>query len=419
MDSGPAGRDNPRPPPLPVLAAHMLCSTVCLSFGALLAPALRSQETAWIPLDGPGAGRLPAALTALPAAARRAFEHPQRPAVLLVRRHAPGPVEQELIELFVADEEALALPDEFVVIGDAFLEAGGTEALALHVEWTREERPAHVATLYVPHAEGALSLWLLTTEELDFETLTDELATLAPAFHTGLDPFQLTRYRGIANDHLVGFSLVFEDRYGARIALTPADGPTAADRVFQDGTREANPDFEGGYPADWSHREHGLTLSYQLIQMDVGLGRKEPYVHWLAGSLQSSLRGDPDDGDVPVELLHAPDARTVVVSDAEVARHYANNRRAPDSGVILETFLPRSPYAQFCRLRYQDDETGEQVFTYMVELRTYPRSRSETITRACVVLLHVRAREVSVLEAVEAGLAFSSEPLERRPPLGP
>ena len=102
-----------------------------------------------------------------------------------------------------------------------------------------------------------------------------------------------------------------------------------------------------------------------------------------------------------------------MVSEAQVQQHYRNNKKAAEVGVILQTFLPRSPFANAARLRWTEGEgeATEHVLALYVELRSYPQSRTETINRATMVVLQARAKSAADLALLEAGLDFESTPL--------
>ena len=155
----------------------------------------------------------------------------------------------------------------------------------------------------------------------------------------------------------------------------------------------------------------------QVFRLDRSLGPREPFMRWLASHIQVLVRRNKDDGDAPVELLHLPEAQTTIVSQEEIDHHYANNKRAPDAGVILATFIPRSPFANACRIRFVDKDGDRPSLALLVELRSYPRSKSETVARSTVVLFVVRAADPTYLDQIADGLAFESDPLTEPPPL--
>ena len=108
----------------------------------------------------------------------------------------------------------------------------------------------------------------------------------------------------------------------------------------------------------------------------------------------------------------------MVVSAVELERHYRNNKKAADAGVILQVYVPRSPFARALRLRWTEGEGEEleHVLAIYVELRSYPRVRSETVTRSALVVLQVRSADPEALSAFERGLDFESEPIGRPAP---
>ena len=101
------------------------------------------------------------------------------------------------------------------------------------------------------------------------------------------------------------------------------------------------------------------------------------------------------------------------MDDAAVEQHYKNNARAPEGGVILKVFLPKSPFASICRLRWSDGEALDAGagFAQFVELREYRRSRSEVITRVTVAMLLARAEVEADLDLLEDQLGLATRPL--------
>ena len=57
------------------------------------------------------------------------------------------------------------------------------------------------------------------------------------------------------------------------------------------------------------------------------------------------------------------------------------------------------------------------LIALLIELRAYPRSRTETVARPCVVLLLAPAKDAADLDRLEEGLEFKSAPLPEEPPL--
>lgn len=396
--------------------APMLLALVLLASGAHAHESAGGPrvEGAWVPLDDPAEASFPTALRGLPAEAEQAYEAAGGDALLIARQ-----LEGDLpVEAFMADEELVTAAAELVPLEERAFEAPGGEGLVFGCTLTRAETALSVTALYAPRAEhGLLALWLVERAGADFETSASTLEALVPRFASSVVPAHAPRYRTILLDHEVSFALTGGSGDSA-FSLQPAPAPRAADLDVLEDELAKHPTFAGAAVRQWADPERGLELSFQVLRADVALGIKDPVVHHVAESLQNLLRPEPEEeGHVPIELLHVEDARTRVVSDEEVADHYARNQRAAEAGVILQVYLPRSPYARVARLRWQEGEgeAAEHVLALFVELRSYPRSRSETINRTTLAMFRGRARTAADLEALEEGLAFASRPLDRAP----
>jgi len=390
---------------LPALLPHRLADE---SRSAPPPSGAPSASFDWLPLDDPEETRLPPGMRALPSLARCAYESRTSPSVFLARRIAPV---AEVVEGFVADEEALVTYGELIPVEDGFLETELGEALELRCRWTLADVSIQVTAVYAPCEGATLALWLASTGDVTFDQQRAELERLLPRFQRDLGPVANERYEAILHGHELAFGL----RMGAgeeAIQLTPVDEPRPIDEEFHEATVAVNPQFKESYARQWMDAEKGLSVSYQILQVDEGLGPKEPYVRLVASQIQDFERVDKELGDTPIELLHNPNAITRVVAQEDVERHYAANKRAPEDGVILKTYIPRSPFAEVCRLRWREAEEEEEALCLLVELRSYPRSRSETITRSCVVLLFARATDPTVLTRWENGLDFRCRPID-------
>ncbi len=398
--------------------------TACLSLGAIAllddeqpleATALSDSADAgeWIRVDDPDFHRLPVALEKLPYVQRTAYESLEEPTVLLVRRLEPT---EEVIDAFVADEELLQPYGELIPEGEDFFEVGGREGMLFECSWQLAGVPSQAIAYYLPIEDATLSVLLVTTGDTKASKLAKRVRSLAKGFAESLHMEDETRYRAQLLTHELSFQLRIKDKHGT-IQFERAAETAEVDRSFHTSVMDANPQFKDAYVGDWVDERNGLTLSYQLIQHDSGMGPEDPLTRWLAGQLQTSVRGEKELGDAPVEELHLPEAQTAVVSEEEIARHYAAAVRAPEAGVILKTYIPRSPYSRVYRVRWHDPETLLENTCLLLEIRRYPRGRigRETVMRSNAVLLFARAEERELLDRWEAGLAFRSRPFEERP----
>jgi len=368
----------------------------------------------WIPIDDPELIRLPASLRLLPHASRAAFESTKADWFLLARR---VPDSGGFEAAFAADEAVLSRQGELVPIDEAYLTIRGIDTLFLECDWEKDGASMKVAGLYASSSEGELTvLWIAAAADVSSKGVLSELKSCFRGLLDSFEPSASDTYRSILNRHQVSFGLR-SGRGRDALVLQPAQTVPAADRAFLDRTLAANPWLVAGVVRNWRDAEHGVSLSLQVFQRDTGLGPQDPFVVWLASQLQLFVRGDEADGDVPVELIHLEGARTWVVTEEELDWHYANNKRAPDAGVILRTFVPASPFARACRLRFHDPGDPRPSLALFVELRDYARNKGETVTRTSVVLLLARAPEAARLRELEESLGFRSEPLTEAPPL--
>ncbi len=191
------------------------------------------------------------------------------------------------------------------------------------------------------------------------------------------------------------------------------DQPRAGDRAYIASVFKANPQFNVSVVQNWMDETNDVALSYQIIEHDNGLGVPKPFSQWLAGQFQSYYRDNKDLGDFPVEMIHDPNTLTQVISPEDLASHYARNKRAPDSGVILGVYIPRSPYARNFQLHWMNTEGERPMYGYarLIGLRRYVRSRSETIVRNSVAILMLSGSDRTKVEQAAAGLKPRSMPL--------
>jgi hypothetical protein len=368
----------------------------------------------WIAVDDPDLARLPAALRSLPNAEQVVYESAKNPWFLIARRVR---LEGDGVAAFAADDKVMRGRGDFVVTSDDRLEVRGSPAFLFECEWELQGERSRILALYDAEVEEDVlhALWIVAPESVPTRKLLTEVKICFFELRSSLKPDTDETYASILNGHALSFSLK-SGRGRNAIELESVDRTGENDTLFFESVLAKN-----RLPADvvrnWRDEDRDLSLSYQIFQTDMGFGPRSPFLHWIAAKLQLFVRGDRDDGDAPVELLHLENARTTVVTEEELERHYANNRRAPESGVILETFVPRSPYARACRLRWTDAGTGRAALALLVELRTYPRSRSETVSRTSIVLLLAHAPERELLDVLETGLELESRPLEGAAPL--
>ncbi len=367
-----------------------------------------NAPTGWIPLDDPGQSRVPSGLVQLPQRAMQAYESASGMAVLLVRELDGG----DVFETFMADEEVVSKSYSFVPVDERPFETERGEGMLFECEVTIDGCAGRAVALYVPSDIGLTSIWMLDAGEASLAELGDAAIALVPQLAATVELEQGPRHASIVLSHRLSFALAFGEGDTA-VALAPAEA-RAEDVEFFAHELATHPSFTGTDARHWADPARGITLSYQLLQGDHSLGLKEPLLHHIAEELQKHERISVDEGDYPLELIHIPDAQTIVVSDAEVERHYLNNKKAAEAGVILQTYLERSPFANAVRMRWQ--EGGEHVLALYVELRTYPRSRSETISRRTIVMLQAHAKTAAELARIERGLAFESAPLETDAP---
>jgi len=381
---------------------------------------LQAVDATWRPLDDPNHEAQPVAVRKLSPILEAAFESTLGPRLLIARDLG---VHESPIDAFVPDEEAMVKHGELIPVSDRPVEIAGQEALALDCEWSYEGGASRVAALYSRAESGTVrSLWLVTTEDVGFEELQAELTSTLQRFLKTTEPASTDVYSATLLGHEISFHLRAveeavtngEGSVEHAIVLAPVAQPREDDAAFIALIAEANPQFDTAVVRQWADAERGVSLSYQVFATDLSLGPESQFVRWLAGVYQQAQRVDEERGDVPVELIHNPEAKTRVVADDVVEAHYKNNARAPDGGVILKVFLPRSPFAGICRLRWSDGEALDAGagFVQFVELREYRRSRSEVITRVTVLMLLARAEDEADLELLEGQLGIITRPLE-------
>ncbi len=68
-------------------------------------------------------------------------------------------------------------------------------------------------------------------------------------------------------------------------------------------------------------------------------------------------------------------------------------------------------------MRFTEKDGSKPSLAMLIELRDYPRSRSETVARSCILMFLVRAPEAANLERFEQEFAFQSAPLTEAAPL--
>ena len=369
----------------------------------------------WIAVDDPDLSRIPTALRFLPNEEQAVYESAKKPWILIARRVS---LVSDAVAAFAEDEKVMSKRGKFVPVDEDYMEIRGGEAAYFECEWELKGHRSRILAVYAPAEGDALHvLWIIAPESDAARKLRPELKACLRDLRKSLKPPTEATYGSILNGHALSFALR-TGRGRNTISLESIARPNENDAAFFEHITAKHKHLHTAISRNWRDDNRDLDLSYQIYQTDTALGPKAPVVHWLAEQLQVFVRRNKDDGDVPVELLHIEDARTSIVSAEEVAHHYGNNRRAPDAGVILRTFLPRSPYARACRLRWTDEKTGRPSLALFVELRTYPRSRSETVARTSVVMLLARAGKQGPLDAFETDLEFTSRPLEDAAPLG-
>ncbi len=391
---------------------------------AFAVPSVASERPApvrslddWIAIDDPDLARLPIALRQLPSVERVVYEGAKRPWFLIARRltAAGSTDEADAVAAFAADEKKMGPHGEFIPIDEEYTEIRGGQATLFESEWTQDGEASRILAAYAAGDDGALyAFWIVAPKSESERKLLSELKACMRELRRSLKPPTGDTYASLLNGHALSFAL----RTGrGRNTISLESVADAGDAAFFDMIVEKHKWVHADIARDFRDEARGLSLSYQIYQADTGFGPKVPFLHWVAERLQASIRRNKDEGDTPVELLHMENARTAVVTPEELARHYAQNQRAPEAGVILQTFVPRSPFARACRLRWVDPTTREPCLALLVELRTYPRSRSETVSRNSVVMLLARASGAELLDSFEADLAFTSAPLESAAPL--
>ena len=321
---------------------------------------------------------------------------------------------EDAIDAFVQDEESMNRPGgELIPLADRALEGMDGEPLVFDCEWIWGSITSRISAIYVPIESGRLrSLWLVTAEDTPFETLQAELEATLLRLDEPSTPALPERYSALLNDHTISFNLCFADE----IRLRPVEMVEADHADFVHQILAENTEFFGSHARQWQDEERGTKLSYQVVVHDLNLGPDPAFLHWLSSVFQLYLREDKEKGDVPVELIHLERARTEVVDDQTLKRHFENNVRASAAGVILEVVLPRSPYARARRLSWvRAKEDGSQLFSraWSMELRHYHRVRGEIVTRVAVVMLRAEARSQADIDLMEANLDFASQPLDR------
>ena len=300
----------------------------------------------WRSLDDPGARTLPDPLRQLPGKREAVFESLASPRFFIVRHLSEV---EDAIDAFVRDEEAMNRQGELIPLADRVLEGANGETLVFDCEWTWNSLTARVSAIYVPIESGRVrSLWLVTTEDTPFETLQAELEAALMRHDEPSGPAPPASYSALLNDHAISFDLRITDE----IRLQPVEMVEADHADFVHQILEENTEFLGSHTRQWQDEDHGTKLSYQIVVHDLNLGPDPAFVHWLSSVFQLFLREDEEEGDVPVELIHLENARTEIVDDETLKRHFVNNRRASQAGVILEVVLPRSPYARARRLSW-------------------------------------------------------------------
>ena len=397
----------------PMLLATLALLTCPMAPGPLH-PAAGAGFDDWIPIDDPDLVRLPRALRSLPHEERCAFQSEKSPWFLLARRvsNAGG-----FAAAFGEDEAALSRQGKFIPIDEEYFNIRGVEALFLECEWESGGTAMRAGGLYAPGKGDLLTvLWIAAPSGAHPKSLLTELKSCYRSLRTSFEPAPSDVYRALLNDHEISFELR-SGRGRDSIHLEPAPETPTSDRAFFEHTTEKHQRYAAAIVRNWRDEGRGVTLSMQVYRADVSLGPRSPFLVWVAGQLQAFVRVNAELGDAPVELLHLENALTSVVSQEEIERHYENNKRAPDSGVILETFIPRSPFAPACRIRFREKGGQRASLALLVELRSYTRGRSETVTRSAILVLLARADDPEDLALLESGLALKSAPLTEDPPL--
>ncbi len=368
---------------------------------------LSAVGSSWLPLDDPSAHVLPEPLLRLKGVRDGLFESSNSSSLLLIRNLAEL---QTQVDGFMADEEVLALQGEFMPLEDRSIDGISGPSTAFDCEWKFGELATRVATLYVTTPEGLiLALWIVTLSDRPFLEMQQELEGIATRYLKG-EGAPLTRYTARINAHEIAFSL----GTGPDLTLLPLPEIDLEHSTTSQSIRRVNPSFLVSFNRQWADAKSGISLSYQVVQHDLGFGPPNPFVHWIAGVYQSAVRGDIDKGDAPRELLHLEQVRTEVISDEAMARHYKNCQRTRDVGVILEVLLPRSPYARVCRLNWARPQDGEPNFfgrMWFVELRHYHPGRGETVTGTSVLILRAQAKTLGELNALEESMDLSTRPI--------
>jgi hypothetical protein len=366
-------------------------------------------DESWRPLDDPGAVTLPDPLLKLEGKREAAYEAISSSCLLLVRSFPSGTTG---IDAFVADEEVMGRTGEFIPVADGELESASGRALTFDCEWTWLSLTARVSTLYAQSPTGEwISLWIISADLAPFEELQAVLAETLARFNERDGLAALDRYSAYLNGHEFSFNLNIDDQ----LQLQPTGAIDGQHARLLAGVLELNVTMLGSHARQWRDEKRGVTLSYQILSHDVAMGPKTPFVEWLGSGLQSELRVDVNKGDTPIELIHLENARTETVSDEALEKHYKNCERTDGPGVILEVYLPQSPLARACRLRWRRPLQGTpEKFgrAWFVELRRYHLSRGELVTGVSIVMLRAEAPTKQALDLMEAALDFRAQPNE-------
>lgn len=362
----------------------------------------------WYSLDDPDGSAIDPGMHSLAALKRRSYRSLLSERSVLVRDLEP---QESLFDALALDEVQMGRFGEFIIEAEDNLEAAGRSWTSMRCSWRTPEGSQPLLACYAVSAAGELrSIWILGPQGSALPALVQDAESLLERFGGPLGARPgAPHYYSQLGAHVLGIDL-----QEAGFRFEPVDEPRAGERKFIDGVSKANPQFKVAVVQNWIDEASDVSLSYQIIQHDNGLGIPTPFVQWLGGQFQHVQRDSKENGDFPVELIHAPNTLTQVVSPETLAGHYERNKRAPEGGVILGVYLTRSPYARNVQTYWMSsaEETPEYGYGRMIGLRRYVRSRSETILRNSVAIVTLRGKDPAAIERAAGSLGLRSLPLD-------
>ena len=368
----------------------------------------------WYALDDPEGAGAPEALAKWPGEAHR-FYRSSLSRQLIMLRDIDG--FESPFEAFGADEEHLSDYGEFITESDASVSHAGQELIQFEGEWQTGGQIRHVVALYAEPAAGRIRCaWIIDEGQSNYAELGAALMNRLACLWDSNDAQSEPSYFGILGQHALAFDLgapAIPEQGLAAIEFSPRAQARKGDQDYFNSVYKANPQFKVSVVQSWMDEKSDVSLSYQIIQHDNGVGISTPFVQWLGGQFQHFHRDSKELGDFPVELIHSENTLTQVISSDQLQGHYERNKRAPEGGVILGVYLTRSPYARNVQTYWMSSTGEEPQFGYarMIGLRRYVRSRSEIIMRNSVAILIISGSDASNVERAAAALNPRSLPL--------